>query len=140
MVAVRSAGLALESIIGVAHEPPSSPDASPEGQAGQDRQDEVIEALVEEPYLEMLVDLANERFTANTERIRRFEDALFGARSKRQDDWEGRDARQERKRREGLQRKEALEADRNGSGTSVGVVDENQDVFVGDFDGDQMAA
>ncbi|KAL8925043.1 MAG: hypothetical protein Q9208_003727 [Pyrenodesmia sp. 3 TL-2023] len=140
MVAVRSAGLALESIIGVVHETPSSLDASPEGQAGQERQEEIVEALADEPYLEMLVNLANERFVANTERIRRFEDALFGANSKSKDGWEDQETRQERKRREGLQRKEALKADRNGSATSVEAVDEDQDVFVGDLDGDQVAA
>ncbi|KAL8742786.1 MAG: hypothetical protein Q9184_008196 [Pyrenodesmia sp. 2 TL-2023] len=138
MLAVRSAGLALESIIGVVHNLPSSPDASPDGQSGQERQEEVIEALVDEQYLEMLVNLANERFAANTERIRRFEDALFGAKSRKKDDWEDQETRQERKRMEGLQRKETLKADCNGSAASAEPADEDPDVFVGDLDGNYL--
>ncbi len=134
MVAVRSAGLALESIIGVVHEPPLVTRAARQEADGWPAE-ETVEALVDERYLEMLVQLANERFVANTERIKRFEDALFGAKSKR-DAWEDREMRQERKRREGLQRKEALKAEQNGSPTSVEAVDEHENIFLGDLDGE----
>ncbi|KAL8894725.1 MAG: hypothetical protein Q9207_008430 [Kuettlingeria erythrocarpa] len=135
MVAIRSAGLALESIIGVVHEPPLLT-----GRASQEADEwpaeETVEALVDERYLEMLVHLGNERFVANTERIRRFEDALFDAKSNKMDDWEDQETRQDRKRREGLQRKEALKAEHNDSPTSVEAVDKHKDLFLGDLDGD----
>lgn len=135
MVAVRSAGLALESIIGVVHEPPLITETASQ-EADELPTEETVEALVDERYLEILVHLANERFVANTERIRRFEDGLFGARSNRMDDWEDQETRQDRKRRDGLQRKEALKAEQSGSATSVDAEDDHKDIFVGDLDGD----
>ncbi|KAL8729106.1 MAG: hypothetical protein Q9166_004937 [cf. Caloplaca sp. 2 TL-2023] len=118
MVAVRSAGLAFESIIGVVRES-SVPAMSSEG--GEDKQqqqeEEVIEALVDEEYLETLVRIANERFTANTERIKRFEELLFGGLSKKNsNDWEDKETRQERKRAEGLKRREEPKANPDTQG------------------------
>ncbi|KAL8688149.1 MAG: hypothetical protein Q9224_004961 [Gallowayella concinna] len=114
MVAVRSAGLAFESVIGVVQNPANPPQASHKSDGEEEMQqqrekEEIIEALVDEDYLEMLVDIANERFEANTERIRRFEEALFGIEGKKIEyEWEDRETRNERKKREGLARREEL--------------------------------
>ncbi|KAL1956398.1 hypothetical protein VTO42DRAFT_7381 [Malbranchea cinnamomea] len=95
IVAVRSSGLALESVIGYY--------SQSEGCA---------KSLVTEEYLQMLVSLANERFKINSERIERFRRkfmelyhrSLRGS-SSRRDGWEDPDVRRERKRAEGLRKK-----------------------------------
>ena len=114
MVAVRSAGLAFESIIGVVRDQ-STEMSGPDGEgggSGQEHDDEVIEALVDEEYLRMLLAIANERFEANTERMKRFEKALFRDESPKEgSEWEGKEERKGRKRREGLMRSEVLKAD-----------------------------
>lgn len=94
MVAVRTAGLALASLVGVCN------DSTVEG-------DDEMKCLVSEEYLEILVGMANERFLANRERIARFEQDLFDKTSSGES-WEDGDSRRERKRREGLARREAL--------------------------------
>ena len=86
MVAVRSHGLALESVIGVLEDGEKDP-----------------RSFVSEEYLIMLVGIANERFEACQVRKKRFEDALFG-RQREAGDWEDADARKKRKREEGLKR------------------------------------
>ncbi|KAL8992201.1 MAG: hypothetical protein Q9188_007644 [Gyalolechia gomerana] len=114
MIAIRSAGLALESIIGVVRDVRDRPNPSEDGE-DDNNIDEIAEALVDEGYLEMLVQIANERFEANMERIRRFEENLFGGKGKKdEDEWEDKVKRQERKRREGLMKKEALKAGSDG--------------------------
>jgi tRNA wybutosine-synthesizing protein 3 len=95
--------LALESIIGTVVED--------EGEDGQ----EVVKQVVEEGYLEMLAQLANERFAANTERIERFRAELL--RSQGRDGgkvWGDKEARRARKRAEGLE-KQAMAKKVNGS-------------------------
>lgn len=97
MVAVRSTGYSFDSIIGYQNE---------EGRNI---------ALVNEQYLRTLVDIANDRFRINTERIARFRNALLdvfqspsqssGTSSK--PGWEDADARKRRKREEGLARQQA---------------------------------
>lgn len=106
MVAIRTAGVALESIIGVVSER--------EENANQDDDEhpntEEVERLVSEGYLAMLVNLANERFKTNAERMRRFEKDLFRreAGSEASSEWEDSKARQERKRAEGLKQQEEV--------------------------------
>ncbi|KAL9038746.1 MAG: hypothetical protein Q9214_005158, partial [Letrouitia sp. 1 TL-2023] len=99
MLAVRSAGLGFESIIGVVIE-------SSKNIGKADGEEDAIESLVSEEYLEMLLELANERFEANGERTLRFEEALFGDSKGKKEKWEDGKERRERKRFEGLRRKE----------------------------------
>ncbi|KAF2830104.1 hypothetical protein CC86DRAFT_345062 [Ophiobolus disseminans] len=98
MVAVRSTGYSFDSVIGY-----------------QDESDRKI-PIVDEKYLRILVAIANDRFKINAERIARFRHALIeafspsaGASSK--PEWEDADARQRRKREEGLARQRALRSD-----------------------------
>ena len=110
MVAIRTAGLAFESLVGVVQIPT-------QGGNYEDGIDEYITPVVGEAYLELLIGIANERFKVNTERIRRFEQDLF----KREEDpgqtWEDGKRRQERKRAEGLQQQQTLrEAQTNQEG------------------------
>jgi tRNA wybutosine-synthesizing protein 3 len=94
MVAVRSAGLGFDSII------------------GYQNADGNYNSLVTEEYLELLVNTANERFKTNTERIERFRSGILSYydsdRAKNGDQpgslWENKDARKARKRAEGLAR------------------------------------
>ncbi|KAK6440949.1 hypothetical protein LTR95_002819 [Oleoguttula sp. CCFEE 5521] len=103
MVAVRTAGLAFDSIIGFAN------DTRPHS------------LMVTEQYLRTLIAVANARFVVNEERKGRFREALLHAVSKpahgeKGDEWEPADARRERKRAEGLQRKadaERLRSEQN---------------------------
>lgn len=103
IVAVRSAGLALESVIGYC-------------EYNNDDSEPLMRSLVTEEYLRMLVALANERFEANKERVERFRSRLLDlfemgpnaasnpARRKKPSDWENPQVRKERKRLEGLKR------------------------------------
>lgn len=136
MVAVRSAGLAFESIIGVVRDRSVLPPGGLGSDEDEKRQEEdVIEALVGEEHLEILVGIANERFEANTERIRRFEAVLFeGMEKKISDDWEDKQTRQERKKAEGLKRREELKANHNLR-NSVNGDSDNPDVELGPFEG-----
>ena len=93
MVAIRSSGLALESIVGSMQD---------DLEAGE------IHSLVSEDYLDMLIKLANERFKTNTERMQRFEEDLFRREAGPEEAWEDRKARQERKRAEGLKQQEEV--------------------------------
>ena len=92
MVAVRSTGLASDTVIGY---------RNPDGK---------MLNLVDESYLRTLVNIANDRFRVNGERINKFRCALRDAykNSNKSNtsfrDWEDPIARKERKRAEGLQR------------------------------------
>lgn len=106
MVAVRSTGLALESIIGAAHDLPTTGE--------QD-----IQAIVSEGYLRMMTNLANQRFEQNSNRIMRFWqnfDEHFRDKGIHilTDMAETREERRLRKRAEGLQRQEMM----HGQGAS----------------------
>ena len=105
IVAVRSAGLALESIIGYCEDGGDEP---------------VIRSLVSEEYLRMLVNMSNERFSVNSERKERFRTAILHgfsigspnstkSKGKTRPGWEDPETRKERKRAEGLMRKKVLE-------------------------------
>jgi tRNA wybutosine-synthesizing protein 3 len=99
IVAVRSAGYSFDSIIGY-----------------QDGDGNNV-ALVDERYLRTLVDIADERFGINLDRITRFRRALLEtndpklstARGGSKADWEDADARKQRKREEGLARQQAIQ-------------------------------
>lgn len=74
--------------------------------------DNCVRSLVSEEYLHMFVALANERFKVNSERIERFRVKLMElyqrflrGSSSRKAGWEDPEARRERKRAEGLQKK-----------------------------------
>ncbi|PYI03018.1 hypothetical protein BO78DRAFT_422050 [Aspergillus sclerotiicarbonarius CBS 121057] len=112
IVAVRSAGLSLESVIGYCEE--SDDD--------NDDQEPVIHSLVTEEFLEMLVAISNERFSVNSERKERFRanlldlcspDRALGAKTKgkaKPPGWEDPEKRRERMRAEGLLRKQLMES------------------------------
>ncbi|KAM7221066.1 DUF207 domain containing protein [Rhypophila decipiens] len=93
MVAVRSMGLSFESLIGI---------QTSEGKRS---------SLVSAEYLELLVKISHERFAENQKRIARFREALkvvFAAKKNVPEGWEDGEARRERKRLEGLRRREEL--------------------------------
>jgi tRNA wybutosine-synthesizing protein 3 len=95
IVAIRTMGLALESLVGVQR-----------GAGG------AVECTVSPAYLRTLLDISHERFAENAKRIRRFEaaveEALRPPRKSDGSEWEDAAARRERKRAEGLRRKAEL--------------------------------
>lgn len=107
IVAVRSSGLSLESVIGYCDD---------------DESDEpLIYSLVTEEYLEMLIAMSNERFGVNAERRERFRSSLLEScssvqslpgkgKARGKEDWEDPVVRRERKKAEGLMRKKLLES------------------------------
>ena len=98
MVAIRTSGLALSSLIGFATNDTNGA--------------EIVHAMVDESHLRLLLQLANGRFEANAERIKRFEENLFQKIESRQrldPNWEDSKTRQERKRAEGLREQERLQ-------------------------------
>lgn len=123
MVAVRSQGMSLESIIGCA-----IPSAT-----ALNETEEVC--TVPESNLRVLVALSNERFQENTRRIERFRTLLReglrkqaeGGVKKGKDGevWEDADARRERKKAEGLKMREEARARKQAlAAESTYVVDE----------------
>lgn len=112
IVAVRSAGLALESVIGYCEDTDDG---------DQESKEPVVYSLVSEEYLQMLVAISNERFSINAERKSRFRTNLLelcspaqsGASKmkgkSRPSGWEDPETRRERKRAEGLMRQKLLE-------------------------------
>ncbi|RFU35011.1 hypothetical protein B7463_g1337, partial [Scytalidium lignicola] len=109
IVAVRSMGLSLESIIGFHHQ-------------GQEI------CMVPEWQLHNLVELSNKRFAENKKRIERFRELLIGGKRTEAlvaNSWEDSDVRRERMRAEGLKRREALREEREEGGIKVnGVIEE----------------
>ena len=100
MLAIRSTGLAFDSVVGFVNS---------EGHAVP---------MVSEEYLRVLMQIGNERFVVNAERRERFNKALLDLnRSEpgKNIGWEPQDARKERKRIEGLQRQKEIK--RFGDGT-----------------------
>ncbi|KAF5680322.1 DUF207 domain-containing protein [Fusarium heterosporum] len=103
MVAIRTMGLAFESLVGQ--------------QVDGHRQ-----RIVSPEYLQTLVQIANERFVENKKRIERFQNAFrdaVSAPAPRQNpegqDWEDAAVRRERKRAEGLRKKAELKAKQEAS-------------------------
>lgn len=101
MVAIRTAGLAFESLVGVIL------NRTQEDEDGDDIEDHMTR-IVNEEYLELLISIANERFKMNVERIRRFEQDLFKREENQGQTWEDSKSRQERKRAEGLNQQQTL--------------------------------
>lgn len=108
MIAIRSSGLALESVVGLCRDIDNGVE--------EDKEDEyespdMVESIVNEEYLEILLRLANERFKTNSERMNRFEDDLFHREAGPVSEWEDGEARKARKRAEGLRQQELLRAE-----------------------------
>lgn len=116
IVAVRSAGLSLESVIGYCEETDDDND---------DGGEPIIRSLVTEEFLEMLVNISNERFAVNSERKERFRTNLLdlcstdhhqhGAKGRgksKPPGWEDPEKRRERMRAEGLLRKQLAQNQR----------------------------
>lgn len=99
MVAVRTSGVALSSLIGCMHD---------------SENEEEIQSMVDEEYLEILLSVANERFIQNSERIQRFSDNLFRRENEVGSAWEDKSVRQERKRAEGLKQQQMLREKQKG--------------------------
>lgn len=115
MVAVRTMGLAFDSVIGY-----------------EDSTDKLI-PMVTESYMRILADIGNERFQVNKERTERFRSALFDAfrapdsTEKQGDDgaWEPIEQRRARMREEGLRRK--AEAQKAAKSAVVDAEGDNDD-------------
>ncbi|OJD14832.1 hypothetical protein AJ78_04862 [Emergomyces pasteurianus Ep9510] len=102
IVAVRSSGLALESIIG-SHQRHTL--------VREETEEDTAKSVVSEDYLRMLLALANERFKTNANRRERFWAKLKELCTGRPEDvpskragWEDPEVRRQRKREEGLRR------------------------------------
>ena len=105
MVAIRTAGLSFETVIGIVK-------YSHDSESGTEI--ETMEAIVSEEYLAMCFNVVNERFRWNEgrkERLRtEIREAFFGRAEKLERlDWEDKEDRRRRKREEGLRRKEEIE-------------------------------
>ena len=124
MVGIRTMGLGFESLIGY--------------QSGDH-----VSLIVDREYLDVLVDVANERFVENAGRIERFRKALLvefaeggderkkgKGKGKDGGDWEDAATRRERKRIEGLRRAEETRKGKGNGEAVVGDGDENDD-FMG---------
>lgn len=96
MVAVRTMGLSFDNIVGVL-DGESAVEATPK-------------LLVDEDYLYVLVQLANEKFKVNADRTQKFRSLLAEKYvAKVDEEWEDAAVRRARKRAEGLRRKAALD-------------------------------
>ncbi|KAI5284191.1 hypothetical protein KEM52_003025, partial [Ascosphaera acerosa] len=105
VVAIRSAGLQLQSVIGYQED-------AADGSAP------VYRSVVTESYLQTLLALANDRFLANTRRKERFQQKLLDlcTGSRRPAGWEDAESRRQRKRADGLQRAQQLARQRPVAG------------------------
>lgn len=127
MLAIRSSGLALEYLIGYM---PDGVSVERDGEGVEEN----ITMIVSEQYLGLLLRLANERFQANTKRIRRFEKDLFRREAEIVRAWEDGKSRQERKKAEGLKQQEQVrdirrEAEKH-SAANIGVNKEEDNANV----------
>lgn len=116
-VAVRTLGLAMDTIVGYSGE-------SERGDEG----DDIGWSLVEEQYLARLVRIVNTKFATNFERMERWKQLIDEAFSEKKTstNWESSDARRHRKRHEGLQRQAAMQD--NNENTEVSMTDKDGDV------------
>ena len=105
MVAVRTSGLAFESLVGYTVENNRIGDA-----------EENIQSLVSEDHIRLLLNIANERFQANQQRTQRLEAEISTRGQKKGMEWEEPMSRQARKRAEGLARRDALRNEKQENG------------------------
>ncbi|KAJ5101113.1 hypothetical protein N7456_007165 [Penicillium angulare] len=119
IVAVRSSGLSLESVIGYCDDEEGG-------------EEPIVRSLVSEEYLQMLIAMSNERFEVNAERRERFRAGLLDAvRGKvKPEGWEDPVVRRERKKAEGLAKKRAMEERKEPAGQ---VQSQDEDMEIGDF-------
>jgi tRNA wybutosine-synthesizing protein 3 len=107
MVAVRTAGLGVEAIIGHAGGPDELEHEHQRAE-GAELYGSEYDALVTEEYLGILVGIANDRFEANKHRILRFRTCLREAmavqlqKEREAEAWEDAESRRQRKKEEGL--------------------------------------
>jgi tRNA wybutosine-synthesizing protein 3 len=135
MVAVRTAGLSFETVVGVVVGKDEGGDERGNGE-GQD--DGVMQSVVSEEYLAMCVDVVNERFRWNEERRERFRRELAAA-TGREDDrsrrgWEDKEERRRRKMEEGLMKRRA--GMRTEDGNAGGTNDEGKEGQDADLEAD----
>ncbi|KIW96873.1 uncharacterized protein Z519_02264 [Cladophialophora bantiana CBS 173.52] len=120
MVAVRTAGLVFETVVGVALPPPGchagGEEKSMVTEEGETDRD-VIQRVVSEEYLGLCARVVNERFQWNLERRERFRrelksamerDGLGSGPETLHPGWEDKEERRRRKREEGLQRQRVM--------------------------------
>jgi tRNA wybutosine-synthesizing protein 3 len=113
MVAIRSSGLAFESLLGFQ-------------EFGKRK------SLVSRDMQGHLISIANERFQENANRTQRFRDALRDAvrkpsKGNKAREWEDAEARRDRKRAEGLKRGEDLRAEKSEIVVGQGADDDGLD-------------
>ncbi|EXJ71931.1 uncharacterized protein A1O5_04432 [Cladophialophora psammophila CBS 110553] len=120
MVAVRTAGLVFETVVGVVFPPPGchAGDGG-EGMVTEEGETDgdVIQRVVSEEYLSLCAGVINERFQWNVERRERFRRELNSAMERdglgpgpetRRPGWEDKEERRRRKREEGHQRQRMM--------------------------------
>ena len=100
MVAVRTYGLGFASLVGFLNE-----------EHGRS----ICQSLVSEAYLNILVKTANERFIANSDRIKRLREQLLDRRGDEKGCWEDKVTRSARKRAEGLERRAKWRKESDGT-------------------------
>ena len=132
MVAIRTAGLALESLIGFGSSTHNDDDDDDEGGVV------VVYRTVPAAHLRTLLRVANERFVANAERIARFRALLLssseeGVKKQRGPKWEDAVARRERLRAEGLRRREEIRRQRGDEEARAVEEDDNDGAGAGLF-------
>lgn len=73
-------------------------------------EDDKIYCLVEPSYLLLLLTMSNEKFEQNIKRMKIFEDAMKAelVKEKENSAWESREERRERKRKEGLEKRNQI--------------------------------
>ena len=126
MVAIRTTALAQECVIGYLERgeirsPPAEVSGVNAKDAGQSNLDELLLPLVSEEYLKTLATISTQRFSANSVRMQKLAEEIakrsganhtMATASPEHPLWEDGQARKDRKRRDGLARKEALQAQR----------------------------
>ncbi|OAL37799.1 hypothetical protein AYO20_02976 [Fonsecaea nubica] len=119
MVAVRTAGLAFETVVGVVTRALREETITSPAGGGRERESQsevVMHRVVSEEYLALCAAVVNERFAWNVERRERFRRELKRTmgregsspdatrENKTRPEWEGKEQRRRRKRQEGLEK------------------------------------
>lgn len=123
--------MALGAVIGYSVDSARTKEGVEDVNREEEEKEDLVRSMVTEEYLGVLVRLANERFEANRERMRRFEEGLLGksrvelegGEDRKEDveagegrkvkvEWEAKETRRARKRAEGLTMKEAAKGRR----------------------------